>query len=128
MSASEEIHRLESELETRKQNLREDAAQIRQKIDETKAELNPTNLVRNRSFLALAAALSAGFAAGYFFEWRRIKPKQVTAPLLKDIGKPATRSIVTAAGKQLATDAIREKYARRNQPQYARVAQSKLAS
>jgi hypothetical protein len=36
IGASEEVHRFESELEINKQNLREDAAQIRQKIGELK--------------------------------------------------------------------------------------------
>src|SRR5690348_16101073 len=65
MSASEEIHRLEFELETSKQNLRPDVAQIHHIIDETKAEPSPTNLVRQRSYLAKDVALAAGFATGY---------------------------------------------------------------
>ena len=36
INVSEEIGRIESELEMRKQNLREDAVQIRQKINEPK--------------------------------------------------------------------------------------------
>src|SRR5689334_5140130 len=109
MSAKEEVHRLESELEINKQHLHEDAAQIRQKIDETKAELSPTNLIRNRRYLAIGVALSAGFAAGYFLEWRKIQPRQVASPVIDHIGNPAARSIVTTAGKQLVTNAIREK-------------------
>jgi hypothetical protein len=116
MSASEEIHRLESDLETSKRNLREDAAQIHQKIDKTKAELSPTNLIRKRSYLTLGAALAAGFAAGYFLEWRKIEPKQAAGPILEHIGKPAVRSILTTAGKQLVTNAIREKYYGHSEP------------
>jgi hypothetical protein len=66
MSAIEEIRRLESELEIEKQIFREDAAQIRHKIEETKAKLNPTNLVRERIYLAVGGALLTGFAVGYF--------------------------------------------------------------
>ena len=39
MSTSEEIHRLESELETHKDELHQDAALINDKIEETKAQL-----------------------------------------------------------------------------------------
>jgi ElaB/YqjD/DUF883 family membrane-anchored ribosome-binding protein len=120
MSASEEIHRLEAELETSKQNLRQDAAQIQQKIDETKAELSPTNLVRKRSYLALGAALAAGFAVGYLFEWRKIEPKQVAGPMLEHISKSAARTIIATAGKQLVTNAIREKYHGHGPPAPAR--------
>ncbi len=110
MSASQEIRRLESELELEKQGLREDAAQIRRKIDETRAELSPTNLVRRRFYLALGIAWSAGFIVGYFLEWRRIRPEQVARPVLEHIGKPAVRSAASTAGKQLITNAIRERY------------------
>jgi len=110
MSTDEEIRRLESELEINKQNFREDAAQIHHKIDETKAELSPTNLVRKRIYIALGAALLGGFAVGYFLEWRRIKPEQVARPLLEHIGKPAARSMASTAGKQLVTNAIRKRY------------------
>jgi hypothetical protein len=41
IGASEEVHRFESELEINKQNLREDAAQIRQKIGELKQSWAP---------------------------------------------------------------------------------------
>jgi uncharacterized protein YneF (UPF0154 family) len=108
MGACEEIRRLESELELNKQNLHEDAAQIRHKIDETKAELSPTNLVRRRVYLILGLAFSVGFIAGYFLEWRRIRPEQVARPVLEHIGKPAARTMASTAGKQLITSAIRE--------------------
>lgn len=110
MSANEEIRRLESELETNKQDLRDDASLIRHKIDATKAELSPTNLIRRRPYLAIGLALAGGFALGYFLEWRRIRPELMAGPLLGDIAKPAARSIASTAGKQLATNAIRERY------------------
>jgi hypothetical protein len=108
MSASEEIRRLESELELDKQNLHEDAVQIRHKIDETKAELSPTNLVRRNVYLILGVAFSIGFIAGYFPEWRRIRPEQVARPVLEHIGKPAAHTMASTAGKQLITNTIRE--------------------
>lgn len=109
MSASEEIRRLESELEISRQNLREDAAQIRNKIDETKAELSPTNLVRRWTYVALGAAIVTGFAVGYFLDWRKA-PQQIAGPVLEHVGKPAAHSIVSTAGRQLATNAIRQRY------------------
>jgi len=109
MSASEEIRRLESELEINKQNFREDTAEIRHKLNQTKAELSPANLVRKRAFLALSAAVAAGFAVGYFLDWR-FSPRQVASPMLEHVGKPAARSIAATAGKQLVTSAIRDKY------------------
>ena len=121
ISTSEEIGRIASELEMRKQNLREDAVQIRQKINETKAELNPTSLVAKRSYLVLGAALSAGVAAGYFLDWRKIEAKQVASPLLQHIAKPAARIIVIAAGRQFVTMLFRKKMLagteRQNPPQ-----------
>jgi len=110
MSASEDIHRLESELEINKQTLREDASLIQHKIDETKAELSPTNLVRSRVYLAVGLSLSAGFIVGYFLDWRRIRPEQVAGPVLEHIAKPAARNIASTAAKQLVTNTIREKY------------------
>jgi hypothetical protein len=66
MSAIEEIRRLESELKIEQQIFHEDTAQIRHKIDETKANLSPTHFVRERIYLALGGALLAGFAVGIF--------------------------------------------------------------
>jgi hypothetical protein len=106
---AKKLGRIESELEMRTQNLREDAVQIRQKINQTKAELNPTNLVSKRSYFVLGAALSAGVAAGYFLDWRKIEAKQVASPVLQHIAKPAARIIVIAAGRQLVTMLFRKK-------------------
>lgn len=110
MSANEETRRLEAELEINKQNLREDASLIRHKIDETKEELSPTHLILSRPYLTLGLALLTGFALGYFLDWRRIRPEQVAGPVLERVTKPAVRSIASTAGKQLASNAIRERY------------------
>jgi hypothetical protein len=109
MSASEEIRRLEAELEMSKEHLREDASLIRHKIDETKAELSPTNLVRRKIYIALGAALSAGFAIGYFLDWR-VSPGRIAIPVLEHVGKPAARSVAATAAKRLVTNAVRNKY------------------
>src|SRR5947209_16458116 len=55
MSASQERRELESELENRKRELREDAAQISGKIEDTKAKLSPMNVVREKPLPALGA-------------------------------------------------------------------------
>ena len=109
MSASEEVRRLESELEINKEHLREDVSLMRHKIDRSKAELSPTNLIRNKAYFALGVALSAGFVVGYFLDWR-VSPKQVASPMLKHIAKPAVRIIAATAGKQLVTNVIRDQY------------------
>jgi hypothetical protein len=109
MSVSEEVRRLESELEINKEHLGEDVSLIRHKIDQSKAELSPTNLIRNNAYLALGVALSAGFVVGYFLDWR-LSPKQVAIPMLEHIAKPAVRTIAVTAGKQLVTNAIRDQY------------------
>ena len=109
MSTSDEVRRLESELETNKQHLREDASLISSKIDETKAEISPANLIRRRAYVALAVALSAGFAVGYFLDWR-FSAKQIASPVLEHVGKPVARSAAATAGKQLATKAIQDQY------------------
>ena|SRR5581483_3201817 len=109
MSTSDEVRRLESELETDKQHLREDASLISTKIDQTKAELSPTNLIRRRIYVALGVALSAGFAIGYFLDWR-FSAKEIAGPVLEHVGKPAAHTAASSAGKQLATEAIRNQY------------------
>jgi hypothetical protein len=119
MSTNEEIRRLETELEINRQHFREDTAEIRHKIDQTKAELSLTNLVRKRVLLALVAAVSTGFAVGYFLDWQ-FSPKQVAGPVLEHIGKPAARSIVTTAGKELVMNSIRGKSHGRAEPAPAR--------
>ena len=46
MNESENIHRLESDLEDKKRSLREDFELIGLKARETRAELSPTRLMR----------------------------------------------------------------------------------
>ena len=109
MSTSEEVRRLESELETNKRHLREDASLISNKIDQTKAELSPTNLIRRRIYAALGVALSAGFAIGYLLDWR-VSANEIAGPVLEHVGKLAAHTAAATAGKQLATEAIRNQY------------------
>jgi hypothetical protein len=109
MSTSEEVRRLESQLEMDKQHLHEDASLISNKIDQTKAELSPANLIRKKPYIVLGIALSAGFAFGYFLDWR-FSAKEIAGPVLEHIGKPAAHTAASSAGKQLATEAIRNQY------------------
>ena len=88
MNESENIHRLESDLEDKKRDLREDFEQISIKARETRAELSPTRLMRERILLLSGIALVLGFLLGY-----RGVP-------VEEIGKPAARSLLTNAGKQ----------------------------
>jgi hypothetical protein len=111
MSTNDDIHRLEAELESHRQDLREDAAQISGKIEQTKAELNPANFVRRRPGIALAIAflLGAGLdlALGFIFTRRQLSPERVTRPALDNVAKPAARGLLTTAGKQAVTRTIR---------------------
>jgi predicted nucleic acid-binding Zn-ribbon protein len=65
MNDSENVHELESDLENEKRALREDFEQISEKTREIRAELSPTNLVRERIYLFSGLALVLGFVLGY---------------------------------------------------------------
>jgi|HubBroStandDraft_6_1064221.scaffolds.fasta_scaffold1462370_2 hypothetical protein len=78
--------KLESELESDKEELRRDLSEISRKAQETKAELSPNNLVRERLFLFSALAFAIGFLMGY-----RDVP-------LEEFATPAARAALTTAG------------------------------
>jgi hypothetical protein len=65
MNDSKNVHGLESDLQEEKRDLRHDLEQITEKARETRAEVSPTNLVREKIFLLSALALAFGFALGY---------------------------------------------------------------
>jgi hypothetical protein len=65
MNESKNVQALQTDLQDEKRDLREDLEQISEKARETRAELNPTNLVRERIFLLSGLALALGFAIGY---------------------------------------------------------------
>jgi hypothetical protein len=77
--------------------LREHTAQINEKLQEAHAQLSPTKLIEQRIFLLSGLAFALGFALGY-----RGVPVEA-------FGKPAARALLTTAGKQAATRAIRGK-------------------
>jgi hypothetical protein len=64
MNDSENVHELESDLEDEKRALREDFEEISEKTREIRAELSPTNLVRERIYLFSGLALVLGFVLG----------------------------------------------------------------
>jgi hypothetical protein len=65
MNDSKNVHGLESDLRDEKRDLRHDLDEIAEKARETRAELNPMNLVREKIFLLSGLALALGFALGY---------------------------------------------------------------
>lgn len=107
MSPSDDIRKLESELENRKRDLREDAAQISSKIDEVKAKVSPTSLIRQRPFLAAGAALLLGFAYGYFVIGRKLPVEAEAQSAIEHLGKPITRGALPTLGKETAIRAVR---------------------
>jgi hypothetical protein len=61
MNAGKNVHGLESDLEDEKRDLRKDLESITEKAGETRAELSPTSLVRERILLLSGVALALGF-------------------------------------------------------------------
>jgi hypothetical protein len=98
MSNSEDINRLESELEMKKRRVREDASLIKEtvheKIQETKEELSPTNLIHRWAVLVTAISFVAGFSLGFFFR----RPREA----VEQVGKPTARALLTSAGTYAA--------------------------
>jgi hypothetical protein len=108
MSTSEHIRELESELEASRRDLRADASHISDKIDDTKAQLSPTNFVRDRIMLVLGVAVLVGFGAGYLLGRRPELATEVVAPsAIEHLGKPIARRMLMTAGREAATRAIR---------------------
>ena len=66
MNTDEDMQRLESELEHRKEDLREDVSQIESKIHETREELSPSAIVHRNVLPLCAAGAVLGFLVGYF--------------------------------------------------------------
>jgi hypothetical protein len=97
MSASEDVHRLQSQLEHQKSDLREHTSQINEKLQEARAQLSPTKVVQQRIFLLSGLAFALGFALGY------------RGVAVEEFGKPVARAVLTTSGKQAATRAIRGK-------------------
>jgi hypothetical protein len=95
MQVNEEIHRLESDLEHEKEDLRKDIIRINNKLKAARADLRPTKLVQGRMFLLSGLTLGLGFALGY------------RGVAVEEIAGPVARSMLATAGKQAALRAIR---------------------
>ena len=95
MSASEETHWLEAELERSKHDLQHDLTQIENKLQQTRARLRPSTFLGDNALIILGISFAVGFAVGYW-----------DVPI-GDIGKPVARTVLTTVGRQLAVRAIR---------------------
>jgi hypothetical protein len=65
MSISDDIERLESELETSKEDLRDNFSQITEKIEQTRSELDPSALLQRNALPLCTMAAVFGFVLGY---------------------------------------------------------------
>ena len=96
MNAGKNVHGLESDLEDEKRDLRKDFESITEKARETRAELSPTSLVRERIFLLSGVALALGFALGYRGFPIEHSGKALARIVLGSIGKQAGKRTVDA--------------------------------
>jgi hypothetical protein len=95
MSAREEDHWLEAELEKSKHDLRQDLTQIENKLQQTRARFRPTTYVHDNGLLLAGIGFALGFLLGYW-----------DVPIA-DIGKPLARTMLVTVGRQLAVRAIK---------------------
>lgn len=65
MSVNDDIHRLESELENSKEDLRENLSQMTEKIEQTANELAPSTVLHNHALPLCTMAAVVGFMIGY---------------------------------------------------------------
>jgi ElaB/YqjD/DUF883 family membrane-anchored ribosome-binding protein len=80
------LSQLESELKVSRRDLREDAAQISGKINETKAKLSPTNFVRERPILSFGVVLLLGLALVYLLGRRKLPVEAAAQPAIEHLG------------------------------------------
>ncbi|HJU11451.1 MAG TPA: hypothetical protein VJ728_11270 [Candidatus Binataceae bacterium] len=95
MNTNGEVAQLEAELESDKQQLRNDTQLISHKLAVTRAQLSPTAIVERHLFLLSMVGFIVGFVLGY---------REV--PVM-EIAQPAARAMLGAAGKDVAMRAIR---------------------
>ena len=98
MATDEDKRRLESELERHKEELHEDAVQISAKVQETRAELSPSNFAQDKVLLLSGIA----FALGFFLGWRSYR----TVPVIK-IGDARMPSGLKPAAKPIEVRVLR---------------------
>lgn len=95
MDEKQKIHSLEEDLRNNKSDIRQDFEAVKQKVQQTKNELSPTNLVRERIFLLSAITFAVGFAMGY----RHV--------LVVEFASPATTAAFASAIKQARMNAVK---------------------
>jgi hypothetical protein len=95
MAYSDDDDQVESELEDAKTDLRQDLSQVRQKIQETRAQLSPLILFAT-NYVAVGVAFALGLLRGY-----------LRVPLLDDIAKPVVPTVLSTEGKGAARRPIR---------------------
>lgn len=92
---NEEVRRLEADLESKKEEIREDLTTLEEKVRVTRDELRPSKLIGDRALLFSGVAILIGLVLGY-------GNSQVVTIL-----KPAARSVLNAAGREAAARAFR---------------------
>ncbi len=94
MNTNDEIDRIQSEIALSQQRLREDVSQIKEKVDQTRAEMSPTAMIQKRLRLFLGGAAALGFWVGC---------GNATIPMTA----PAARTMPSAGGKRAAAELSR---------------------
>lgn len=72
MSANEDIHKLEDELEQERHELRDTVNQIDRKIGRARDWLDPAVIIRRHPFALMSAAVCLGFLAGTHLRLERL--------------------------------------------------------
>ena len=72
MSANEDIHELENELELERHELRDTVDRIDRKINRTRDWLDPAHLIRRHPFALMSAAVCLGFLVGTHLRFERL--------------------------------------------------------
>lgn len=72
MSANEDVHKLENELEQERHDLRDTVDKIDRKIGPTRDWLDPAHFIRRRPFTLLSAAACLGFLVGTHLRLERL--------------------------------------------------------
>jgi ElaB/YqjD/DUF883 family membrane-anchored ribosome-binding protein len=72
MSANEDIHKLEDELEQERHELQDTVSQIERKIGRTRDWLDPAHFVQRHPFALLSTAMCLGFLVGTHLRLERL--------------------------------------------------------
>lgn len=72
MSADEDIHKLDQELDQERHELRDTVGQIERKIGRTQDWLDPAHFIKRHPFALLGAAVCLGFLVGTHLRLERL--------------------------------------------------------